>query len=388
MFTVKNIHRQLRGWSALFVIFFLGVAGSLSVAAASSKPRYVTEFERFVGRQIAPMVPGVAVAMVDGGKVSSMRTWGRRHIDRKDRVTPDTVFRLASVSKNFAATAAGVLVEKGQLNWDSLVRQYVKGVKFKRADYGNQLTLRHLLSHSTGLIPQAYTNLIEDNVSYARVVKRLREVDFVCAPGRCYGYQNVAFSLAGDMIETASGQSYNDFVQQTLMTPLGMKDASLGYKAFRAADNRITPHVKIRKRWRPARVLPTYYRISPAAGVNATIRDMSKWLLAQMGQRPDVLSPELLDTIQRPVIRNSRRQSHFRSHKLLGATWYGLGWRIFNFGPHQNFVYHGGWVKGSRAIMVFNRELQIGMVFLTNAETKLARKIVYRYLELYLKHAT
>jgi len=348
-------------------------------------PAYQRSFEQFVGRQIAPMVPGVAVLMVERGKVSRIRTWGRRNIDKKARVTPDTVFRLASVSKNFAATAAGLLVEEGKLEWSTLVHKVLNDVRFKRDDYGQQLTLRHLLSHSTGLIPQAYTNLIEDNVPYRKVVKRLREVDFVCPPGRCYGYQNVVFSLAGDMIEAASGKSYNKFVQQRLLTPLKMHTASLGYKAFKASRNRATPHIKIRKRWRPARVLPTYYRISPAAGVNASIKDMGQWLLAQMGQRPGVLSQTLLDMTQAPVIRNSRRQSHFRSHKLLGATWYGLGWRLFNFGPYRDFVYHGGWVKGSRAMIVFNRELQIGMVFLTNAETKLARKVVYKYLELYLK---
>jgi len=374
-------YRLARG---LCCVLFLPFLFASVVVAETGKPDYVRKFERYIGQQIAPGVPGVAVALIDDGEVKSLRTWGRRHVDRTDPVTADTVFRLASVSKNFAATAAALLVEQGQLQWNSPVRQYLKDVRFKRADYGQQLTLKHLLSHTTGLIPQAYTNLIEANVSYPKVVKRLREVDFVCPPGRCYGYQNVAFSLAGDMIEAVSGLSYNQFVSQRLMTPLRMDNASLGYSAFRSADNRATPHVKIRKAWRPARVLPTYYRISPAAGVNATITDMSKWMLAQLGQRPDVLSPALLDSIQSPVIRNSRRQSHFRSHKQLGATWYGLGWRIFNFGPHQNFVYHGGWVKGSRAIMVFNRELQMGMVFLTNAETRLARKIVYRYLELYL----
>lgn len=380
---LKMITRAIRVpvLSIAYALMALTFSGVLQAAV----PGYQRSFEQFIGREIAPTVPGVAVVMVDKGKISRVRTWGRRNIDRKARVTPDTVFRLASVSKNFAATAAGLLVEKGLLKWDTLVQTTLDDVRFKRDDYGRQLTLRHLLSHSTGLIPQAYTNLIEDNVPYRKVVKRLREVDFVCPPGRCYGYQNVVFSLAGDMVEAASGKDYNTFVQQRLLTPLKMNTASLGYKAFKAEKNRATPHIKIRKRWRPARVLPTYYRISPAAGVNASINDMGQWLLAQLGQRPSVLSGRLLDSLQAPVIRNTRRQSHFRSHKLLGATWYGLGWRVFNFGPYQNFVYHGGWVKGSRAMMVFNRELQMGMVFLTNAETKLARKVVFRFLDLYLK---
>jgi len=160
-----------------------------------------------------------------------------------------------------------------------------------------------------------------------------------------------------------------------------MKGASLGFKAFQSTRNRAIPHVKVRKRWRPTRVLPTYYRLAPAAGVNASIRDMGQWLLAQLGQRPDVLSPEILDMTQTPVIANKQR----KRHRALGATYYGLGWRIFDFGRYQNFVHHGGWVKGNRSVMVFNRELQMGMVFLTNAETNLARKVVFRFLELYLK---
>ena len=67
-------------------------------------------------------------------------------------------------------------------------------------------------------------------------------------------------------------------------------------------------------------------------------------------------------------------------------TYYGLGWRVFDFGAHKNFVHHGGWVQGYRAEMVFNRDLQIGMVFLTNSETRLARDVILNFVNLYEKH--
>ncbi|MCV6590463.1 MAG: beta-lactamase family protein [Marinobacterium sp.] len=362
------------------------VIACAATPAHASAPAWPAAFERYLTQNIVQDLPGAAVIMVNKGRVVRMKTWGVREAGKKATVTADTVFRLASVSKSFAATAAGLQVERGKLRWNSPVLETLNdpNVIFKRGDYGQQLTLSHLLSHTTGLMPQAYTNLIEAGIPYQKVVKRLREVDFVCPPGRCYGYQNVVFSLAGDMIEKTSGQAYNTFMQKNLLTPLSMMSASSGYKAFLATENRATPHVKGRKRWWPARVLPTYYRVSPAAGINASIRDMGQWLKAQLGLYPQVLSSSLLDQVQAPQVRNSRRQSHFKPHRQLGAIWYGRGWRVFNFGPYRNFVYHGGWVKGSRALMLLNRELQIGMVFLTNAETRKARKVLYRFLELYL----
>jgi len=215
------------------------------------------------------------------------------------------------------------------------------------------------------------------------VVQRLKTVDFSCPPKSCYGYQNVVFSLAGDIIQARSGDTFEHYVSQHLFAPLGMESASFGFDALQAEPNHAAPHVLRQGKWIPTRVNPNYYNIAPAAGANASINDMAKWLMAQMGYRPDVLMQPTLDQLHSKVIRTSVARSHYGQEPNAVKTWYGIGWRVFDVGAYQNFVHHGGWVQGFRAEMVFNRELDIGMVFLTNAESRLARDVIFKFVNAY-----
>ena len=353
---------------------------------ASTTPAYITEFEQYIAQTVAPSVPGAALLVVADGKVQVMNGYGVRKVGTHDPVTPDTVFRLASVSKTIASAAAGLLVQENKLLWDSPVASTLSNVSFKNAQYGKLITVRDILAHTTGLPAHAYTNLIEARVPYEEAVKRLGTLDFTCPPHRCYGYQNVVFSLIGDIIYAKSGKNYEDFVVDNLFRPLGMNSASFGLEALEQNRNYAQPHVWRRGQWKNVKINTNYYKVAPAAGANASIRDMASWMLAHLGQRPDVLPTTTLDDMQAKVIKTSVARSHYGVQKNMINTYYGLGWRVFDFGAHKNFVHHGGWVQGYRAEMVFNRELQIGMVFLTNSETRLARDVILNFVNLYEQH--
>jgi beta-lactamase class C len=362
-----------------------GASVGAHAALATDTPAFVTEFEQYIAQTVAPEVPGAALAIVADGKLQVLKGYGVRQAGTDLPVTADTIFRLASVSKTIASTAAGLVVQNQQLMWDSNVYETLENVRFKNASYGKQVTLQDLLAHTSGLIPQAYTNLIEDNVPYDEVVQKLKTVDFSCPPKKCYGYQNVVFSLAGDMIEAATGKGYEDFVKEQLFAPLGMYGASFGVADLQRSNNFAAPHIFRQGQWKTTTVNQNYYNIAPAAGANASINDMGKWLLAQMGQRPDVLLPQTLDALQAKVVRTAVARSHYGQLPTAVKTWYGLGWRVFDVGVHHNFVHHGGWVQGYRTEMVFNRELNIGMVFLTNSETRLARDVIFQFVNAYEK---
>jgi beta-lactamase class C len=352
----------------------------------TTTPAYITEFEQYIAQSVAPSVPGAALLVVADGKVEVMNGYGVRQIGSHDPVTPDTVFRLASVSKTIASAAAGILVQDHKLLWDSPVSTTLSNVSFKNAKYGKQITVRDILAHTTGLPAHAYTNLIENQVPYEEVVKRLSAVDFTCPPKSCYGYQNVVFSLIGDIIYATSGETYENFVTEHLFKPLGMNSASFGLPALEQNTNYAQPHVWRKGQWKNVKINTNYYNIAPAAGANASIRDMASWMLAHLGQRPDVLPAATLDDMQAKIIKTSVARSHYGVQSNMINTFYGLGWRVFDFGAHKNFVHHGGWVQGYRAEMVFNRDLQIGMVFLTNSETRLARDVILNFVNLYEKH--
>ncbi len=344
---------------------------------------FVTHFEDYVATKIAPYVPGVAVVIVADGQIKSLRAFGVKKRGSREMVTPDTIFRLASVSKTITSTAAAVMVENGQLNWDTTVVSQLPQVQFRTPKYGNKITLKNVLSQASGLPTHTYTPYIENNMAYEETVRRLRYVKFVCPPGKCYAYQNVVYSLAGDMISKKYGKPFEAYVEDKLFDPLGMQTASYGLDGYRASPNRATPHIAQGKRWVPTDVTENYYHVPPAAGANASIVDMSRFLLAQLGRRPDVLPKDALDALQARVTKNSPAQNHYGTRRGVSNTAYGLGWRVFDYGRYKNFVHHGGWVKGFRSEMVFNRDLGIGMVFLTNSETRLARNIIFKFMDYY-----
>ena len=344
-----------------------------------------SKIERSILEPIAAEAPGAAAVLVLDGKVVRLRTWGARSAEAKDAaIDKQTIFRVASISKTFAGTAGAMLVREADIDWQTPIAGELEGLKFKKAEWGARINLQHVLSQSTGLMPHAYTNLIEDNQSFDRIVGKLHKVDFICAPGECYSYQNVVFSLVGEVVEKATGLPYPQYVEDRIFEPLGMARASIGYRAFVDDANHARPHVWTGKAWSPTRITREYYRVPPAAGVNASIDDMRRWLLAQLGDAPEVLPAALLAETQAGVQRTSRKQAHYPRNRRLGDVHYGLGWRVFDYGGIEDFVHHGGYVRGMRSEMVFNRNFDAGLVFLTNSEPRKFGRIVFEFADMLL----
>ncbi len=350
-----------------------------SLPMSNQREAFVTEFKNFVETKLVPRAPGLALAIIADGKVQVLETYGVKKAGSNGLVNADTAFRLASVSKSFAATAAAMMVNDGLIRWDTKITDVLPNVEFSNPRYGDQMTVQHILSQSTGLPTHSGDNLIEDGLSFDEVVRRLRYVNFVCPPGKCYNYQNVTYSLISNIVLKKTGMTYEQYLESKVLRPLGMRTATVGYADYTANNNYAVPHLPTRKGWSPTTVTEHYYRMNPAAGVNASITDMSLWVLAQMGQNPAVLSPVLLNTVHAKVTRN---QNHYGSREGVMNSHYGLGWRVFDYRGDKNFVHHGGGVKGFRSEVVFSPELKIGMVILTNGP-RLSGDVIFEFLDAY-----
>jgi len=360
------------------------IAGSLLLLmpVVCTGGEFTWEFESRYVSPIIEQTPGGALVVVEEGRVSLQRTYGVLDAAAGGRVTDSTLFRIASLSKTFAAAAASLLVQETAINWHTPLQKELSELRFKTQEYGERINLHHIMSQTTGLMPHAYTNLIEENMSYARIVDRLHRVDFVCPPGRCYGYQNVVFSLIGDLVKSQTLIEYPEFVDRRLFEPLEMRRASFGHKAYVDDINHARPHVWNGKRWRTVRPTSHYYKVPPAAGVNASIDDLRQWLLAQLGQKPKILETALLDEMHQGVIQTSRQQAHYPYRKQLGDVYYGLGWRVFDYGDLEGFVHHGGYVRGMTSTMVFHRPTRTGAVLLTNSEPGGINSLVLDFADL------
>lgn len=330
----------------------------------------VAEFEALAQSIVnGQKVPGMAMAIVQGGRVLSARGYGITDVNRPETVDEHTVFRLASLSKSFAATATGMLINEGRLRWDSRVIDYYPTLQFSDPRASLQLTVADVLSHRVGIGHNAFDRDLERDAEYPALVRKIAYTPMQCAPGECYAYQNIAYSLIGDVVQGASGQPFEQWVGQRLFKPLGMHDASYGLEGIAASVRWAKPHVRAGRGWTAVQPKPTYYRVAPAAGVNASASDMAQWLLAQGGHRPDVLSGALLATLHAPLIDtpSETRGSQWRRDRL-NAAGYGLGWRVYDYVGHR-VVFHGGAVQGYRGVIALMPERDLGVAILWNANS-------------------
>ncbi|MGX9720773.1 serine hydrolase domain-containing protein [Stenotrophomonas acidaminiphila] len=313
-------------------------------------------------------VPGLAMAIVQNGRVLSARGFGVTDIGNPQPVDAHTVFRLASLSKAFAGTMAGLLVNDGTLRWDSKVTDYVPGFQLATPEATGRLTVADVLSHRVGLPYNAYDRDIEANADYYTLTRKLASAPLKCEPGDCYAYQNVAFSLIGDVVYAASGSFYEQAVERRIFKPLGMNDASLGLAGIQASPRWARPHVRSRNGWVSLSPKPTYYRVAPAAGVNASASDMAQWLLAHTGHRPDVLPAPLLATLHAPLVNTPGEMRSGWRRERLDSAGYALGWRVFDYAGHT-VVFHAGAVQGYRGLVALVPERDLGIAVLWNGES-------------------
>ena len=332
----------------------------------------VAEFEAMASSLTASQrVPGLSMAIVQDGHVLSARGYGVTDVVSPQPVDAHTVFRLASLSKSFAGTLAGLLVDDGSLRWDSKVADYVPGFRLSDPYATQQLNLADLLSHRTGLkVHNAFDRDIEANAEYTEVSHKLAYAPMECAPGQCYAYQNVAFSLVGDVAKAATGSDYGQLVEQRIFKPLGMNDASVGLSGIQSSARWARPHTRSRNGWVSLTPKPTYYRLAPAAGVNASASDMAQWLLAQTGHRPDVLPAPLLATLHAPLVSTPGEMRAGWRRDRIGSAGYALGWRVFDYAGRA-VVFHAGAVQGYRGLVALLPERDFGVAILWNSESSL-----------------
>lgn len=328
---------------------------------------WLAQYETSIQRQAKKhKLPGVAFVYVEKGKPAQFFTIGKTE-SKGEKVTTDTIFRLASVSKTFTSALMSKLVNNNELEWETPIPRLAPEFGFGNTGNGN-LTLKHLLSQSSGYTPNAFDNLIEANYSRRRILNQLADLEPLCQPGKCYTYQNALFGVLEHYFESKNS-SFEQRLQQEILKPLNMNQTSVGQAPLQSSLSWAKPHVALKRGvWKKTRVRSNYYKVSPAAGVNSSIKDISTWLRAMMGEYPQVITKNDINSLTYPTTKTKRelRKRAWRAH--LEDAHYGLGWRVYKFDGHE-LNYHGGWVSGYRAQVSFSPEHAAGFAMLINAET-------------------
>jgi beta-lactamase class C len=313
-------------------------------------------------------VVGLATAIVHRGEVVSLRGLGVADAHTRQPVDVDTVFRLASLTKGIAGTTAAMLVREGFIQWDEPVQPLLPQFELVDARQAATATVRDLVAHRLGLRFHALDEKVQADAAYNDLVAKLRLEPLRCPVGECYGYQNVAFSLIGDVTFSTSGEFFDHAARRRLFIPLGMARSDFGRDALTRDDNWARPHVRGGAGFSPVFPKETYYRVAPAAGANASITDMATWAVAQLGHRRDVLPQDLLEEIHAPVVSTPGELERvpWRRERVREAH-YALGWRVYDYMGNR-LVFHGGAVQGFRGVIALLPEQDAGVVMLWNNE--------------------
>jgi CubicO group peptidase (beta-lactamase class C family) len=332
-------------------------------------------------------VPGFAVAIVKDGELVFAKGYGVRELGKADRVDEHTLFAIASNTKAFTAAALAILVDGGKLDWDDRVVEHLPYFQLYDPWVTQEMRVRDLLSHRSGLGTFS-GDLLWYGTSYSRteVIRRARYLEAAGEFRSDYGYSNLMFLAAGQLIAAVTGMSWDEVVEREFFEPLGMRRTVTSVRDLEGMGNVATPH-----RERDGRVFPLYWydwdSMAPAGGIISSVADMSRWLRLQLGRgtwEGDTLFSEAAQrTMWTPHISNVVTAGSERLFPTTHFRGYGLGWGLMDY-EGRKVMSHGGGYDGMFSRVALVPEEGLGLVVLTNSMTNLPTALTYRILDAYL----
>jgi CubicO group peptidase (beta-lactamase class C family) len=313
-------------------------------------------------------VPGVAVAVVREGKVIYLAGHGVREIGRKEAITPDTLFPIASCTKGFTTTALAILQDEGKLHWDDHVREHVPFFRLGDPLADREVRLRDLVCHRTGL---AGHDLLWYRSPWTQeeIIRRAGLLPLDKPFRTAFQYQSIMFTATGFAVARASGMSWADFVRQRLFEPLDMKSSLCSSRDILPDADRASPH-RLGGGEEPYSI-PAYPLDVPdsAGSIQSTARDLARWLVFQMGDGTAggrrIVSAKGLAQLHTPQIslRMDRMDEVMFPETHLMS--YGMGWVIQD---HRGWLLwqHAGAIDGFRVHFTLVPRAKLGLVLLNN----------------------
>ncbi len=367
------------------LILLLGIVSAIPRHAWAQNPP-LRGFDAYVDQALRDWrVPGVAVAVVRNDSVVFAKGYGVRELGKAARVDAHTLFAIGSTTKAFTAAALALLVDSGKVAWDDPVTKHLPALELADPYVTRELTVRDLLTHRSGL-PRGDLAWYGSGFDRSEVLRRVRYLKPRWSFRSTYGYQNIMFLAAGEVVAAASGRPWADFLKTRIFTPLGMTETNTSVTALGDGDV-AAPHEKIDDTVR-AVAWRNIDNIAPAGSINSNVTDLAQWVRLQLGGGSvggrRLLSDSVVEEMHTPqmVVRMSKeaRETFPDAHFMA----YGLGWFLRDF-HGKKFVGHGGAIDGMRAEIGLIPEARLGVVVLCNlGGTSFPVAIMHRALDAYL----
>jgi CubicO group peptidase (beta-lactamase class C family) len=339
----------------------LGITLLVLASTASALADAVDDFVR--AQMKAAHIPGVAIAVIKDGKPVKVRGYGFGNIELETPVTPGSVFFIGSLSKQIIAVATLKLIADGRLSLDDRAVTFLEG-----APAGwNGITVRHLLTHTSGLVNEGpgFNRLRPQ--SDADVIKSAYDVPLVFPPGEKYQYSNLGYFVLAEIVAKESGQSWPVFVQERIFSPLGMNASGVVDTAL-VVPHRVNGYVYRNGKYQNA---PTLLALRPSGAFRSSLNDMVKWDAALTNAT--ILPQQMLYAMWTPVVlRDGSRYP------------YGFGFQIESYGSHRA-ISHGGSLNGFRNAYLRLPDDKLSVLVLTNSDNASPNTIATHIAAEYVK---
>src|SRR6478736_10303906 len=310
-------------------------------------------------------IPGMAVAVVHGGKTVYAKGFGVKDVRSGDKIDPDTVFQLASLSKPLSATVVAHQVGENEIGWDTPVVSKLPWFALSDPTVTRMVSVGDLFSHRSGL-PDYAGDMLED-LGYDRrfVLDRLRQLPL--DPFRIsYAYTNFGLTAGAEAVAASAGKSWEDLADEALFDPLGMASTSFRFADYQARPDRAVGHIHVDGRYQPLYVRDPDPE-APAGGASSSVNDMTRWLTMMLAngshEGKQIVDPKALLPAVTPQIVSSRA-----TEPAMRSGFYGYG---FNVAPtsaaRMELSHSGAFELGAGTNFVILPSSDVAIVALTNA---------------------
>jgi CubicO group peptidase (beta-lactamase class C family) len=379
---------------AALVLLLLACAAPAVGAPPSGFENRVDGLRKEIG------VPGMAIAIVEDGRVTLAKGFGVRALGSPEPADADTLFPTGSTGKAFTVAALGILVDQGKIGWDDKVVDRLPGFQMYDPWVTREITIRDLLVHRSGLGLGAGDLLFvpRTNLSRAESVRRLRYIKPATSFRSGFAYDNVLYMVAGQLIEAVSGETWEKFVAEHVLKPAGMLNSTGEDEVRFATKDRAQPHARMNG---GLRGIGDQSRLderddlgrnaSPAGGLAISANDMARWLLIQLdngglpGGSGRLFSEAAHEQMWTPVTLQpiAPRSGELKPIEPMFNA-YALGWDIRDY-KGARIVWHGGAVFGFLAAVVLIPEKHVGFSILINSEDgEIINGLMFELLDHYL----
>jgi CubicO group peptidase (beta-lactamase class C family) len=366
--------------------------GLLWAAAVSAQIGPPADLDAYIARDMKTFdVPGIAIAIVKDGKVVFAKGYGVRKLGDATPVDENTLFGIGSNTKAFTSAALASLVDEGKISWDDKVHERLKGFQMYDPYVSHEMTIRDLLTHRSGMGLGEGDLLFWPHTTFTRedIIYRLRFMKPASSFRSHYAYDNLMYIAAGQIIPAVTGKSWEDYIREKILQPLGMKTTNLSIATFKSGDNYASPHSKVDGKLQtiPFQDLDN---AGPAGAINSSVAEMAKWITLQLnrGKFPGREERLFSEAQSREMWTAQTLTPISAEPSPIGVlrpqfAAYALGWGIRDY-HGRKLVGHTGGVSGFVSRVILVPEESLGMVILTNAEQGGAfDSIMYHVLDSY-----